>query len=174
MKWLAVLLISLAVGTAVAAPLDLHYGVNEVDINGDGVKDMIVKVRWENFNAHSFDRYLVMVRLEGEDYPQGVYEVPKGRNYDYVFRTEEAADCQIAAYNFTLNRHDMLEVTAFVKARWQETFCEPQPVTITTYRLTDGVKEDGMAAWGTPPYYLKEVRSAKTTRKYEDVSSLLK
>ena len=171
MKWIVALLMGW-LGTAIAPVwaevLDLKYGVNEVDINGDGVKDMIVRVRWDNLNAHSFDKYLVMIRLDGEDYRRGVYEVPKGRDYDYAFRTGEGADCDLAAYKFELDKHHLLKVTQYSKFMTTESFCDATPVTIKTYLLTDGVKEDGMASWGTPPFYLKEIKKVTTKRLYED------
>src|SRR5260370_10887204 len=33
----------------------LHYGVNRVDFNNDGVEDLVILARRENFNAHGFD-----------------------------------------------------------------------------------------------------------------------
>lgn len=151
-----------------AAPLEVHYGVNEVDINGDGVKDMIVRSRWENGNAHSFDRYLVMVRLSGKDYPQGVYEVPKGTEWDYKFMTSEGADCLRTGYRFELEQN-MLVVTQYSLDGGKQSFCEAQRMAVTTYKLTDNsIMEESVA-----PFYLRKISIKKSLRKYDNVINFI-
>lgn len=159
--------------TAWAGPLALNYGPNVVDINADDAPDLIIRTRWENFNAHSFDRYLVMVRLNGPDYPHALYEVAKDdQGPDYTFHTTEGADCTRTAYTFSLDSKGMLTVTRYMLEAGKNTYCEPSPLTVTTYHLTDSVKEQGMPLPGLTPYYLKKVKETVTQKRYADVSGL--
>jgi hypothetical protein len=85
-----------------AQPLTLNYGVNNVDINADGVNDMIVRTRWENMNAHSFDRYLITITLDGLEYSGAkIYEVPLDESYDYTKTYCEAAMMITTYYRLT-------------------------------------------------------------------------
>lgn len=157
-------------------PLDIAYGANSMDINADGIPDLIVRARWENWNAHSFDRYFIMVRLKDEQYyPNEYYEVAMGDNgADYQFHTTEGADCLVVGYTFSLDAKGMLVVKRYMRDPGVEQYCEPRHVTITTYRLTDSLKEQGLGLPGLTPYYLKSVHKYRTWRKYEDVKELMK
>jgi hypothetical protein len=110
-------------GLVYAAPLSLDYGANTLDINADGHDDLMVRSRWENGNAFSFDRYLVMIR-DGAVWQ----EVPFGDRYDYNFRTAESMDCVTAddmafrtLYTFELNKTGWLEVTRYTREKERKT-----------------------------------------------------
>lgn len=153
-----------------AQPLRLEYGVNKVDINADGVDDMIVRTRWENMNAHSFDRYLIAVTLDGPEYSGAkVYEVPLGDNSDYRIQTNEGADCLRVGFVFRLDGKGMLEVVKYRLEAGVETYCEPARMTTTTYRLRPN--PDG--GFGIPYFYLKQVRTTTSSKKYDDVSGFI-
>jgi hypothetical protein len=171
-----------------AAPLDIHYGVNEVDINGDGVKDLIVRVRWDNMNAHSFDKYMIALRLDKEDLGEPVsYDVPIGKTAPYnhpLMMTEEGMDCVTkddraihSGYVFSLNDKGYLEVKEFNRI-WKEP-ADAYPVEVTTYRLTDAstdsrIDEEIGVLPGDPSWYLKEVKKVRLKRKVCDVRELMK
>lgn len=153
-----------------AQPLRLDYGVNMVDINADGVDDMIVRTRWENMNAHSFDRYLIAVTLNGPAYSGAkVYEVPLGDDSDYRIQTNEGADCLRAGFAFSLDGNRMLKVVKYRLEAGVETYCEPARMTTTTYRLRPN--PDG--GFGIPYFYLKQVRMKTSSQRYEDVSGFI-
>lgn len=162
--------------SAFAVPLELHYGANSVDINGDGVPDLITKVRWNNGNAHSFDKYLISVqvrdgyrRVGDEKQTDAVMEeVPLGDGYKYDFMTQEGADCVLADYVFSLNKQKQL-VVKYYEREFGESFEDKMPVTVTTYSLTDSAKENKMAEWGVAPLYLKKVTGKKLTKRVCDV-----
>jgi hypothetical protein len=163
--------------SAFAVPLELHYGANSVDINGDGVPDLIVKTRWENMNAHSFDKYLVAIHLKDKFYDREYYEVPLGDTFDYSFANFESADClnkdiisQID-YKFELDK-GWLKVTRYERIGWDD-HSDVYPVKIMTYRLTDSGKE-GERGVGDPLFYLKLVDTQMARKKYCDVKDLMK
>jgi hypothetical protein len=168
-------LLAMPGGLGWAAPLELHYGANEVDINGDGVKDLIVKLRWDNGNAHSFDRYLIGVYLDGEWYDRGFYEVPKDTlDSDYRFHTTEGADCLRVGYKFWLDSKHVLMVKRYMLEEGHTYYCEAEHGTETTYRLTDITKETSEDFAGFPPVYLKKIKEIPFRKKYESVEELMK
>jgi hypothetical protein len=163
-----------------AVPLALHYGANNVDINGDGVPDLIMKTRWENYNAHSFDHYMIGIRLKkDETYDRDFYEVPLGDNYNYDFRSAESADCANkdivahVAYKFELDKKGWLQVTKYERMGWDD-HTEDYPVKVTIYHLTDTVKEYDVTPVGLAPFYLKAVKTSMAKKKYCDVWDLAK
>ncbi|SCA55428.1 exported hypothetical protein [Candidatus Terasakiella magnetica] len=60
MKWILVLMCSLFSFSAQASyeVIPLNYGFNEVDLDGDGKKETVIKTWRENFNAHRYSSYL--------------------------------------------------------------------------------------------------------------------
>lgn len=160
----------------------MHYGVNEVDINGDGVKDMIVKVRWDNMNAHSFDKYLVAVRVTTDDEGEkGLIEVPLGELYTYQFMASETADCaddsayepnQITSYKFELDKRGWLRVTEYNRSTPEGFFDQEHRTSlaeVTTYKLVDSFKGENGGEPGMPHFYLKKAKTKLTKKKYCDM-----
>lgn len=137
-----------------AEPVNLKYGVNNVDINADGVPDMIVKARWENGNAHSFNRYFVMMNIpESAGYSDGFYEVPLGEIAGYSFTTVEGADCLRTGFRFELNKQKVLRVIKYSLKPSEDYFCGKSVLTETVYELEKRTGFDiGV------PYYLKDVK----------------
>lgn len=168
-------------------PLDIHYGANEVDINGDGVKDLIVRYRWDNMNAHSFDRYLVTLRLKSEyGFEEPVpYDVPLGkRGYDHsIMMAAEGMDCVTAddralhnGFTFALDKKGRLVVRMYDRI-WKKP-ADKYPVEVTTYRLTEGgvderVDEEIGILPGDPVWYLKEVGKRRLVRWACDVREVM-
>ena len=153
-----------------AERLDLHYGVNEVDINGDGVKDVIVKARFDTGTAHSYDTYIVMIKLPKEErHDQEYFKVPReetGNGFD--LDTAEGADCIVRDYKFELDAKHQLLVTRYDRDAGTQ-WCGAGKVTITTYRLLDtsAIQFDAQ-----PPFILQKVKEKRTLKKYESVEQL--
>ena len=154
-----------------AEDLKLNYGANPVDINGDGKLDLIVKVRWENGNAHSFDKYLISIlQKDGYGNPQFI-EVPLGESAKYSIRSYEGADCILTDYKFEIDNNKRLKVTKFARD-FGKSFFDKQPVTITTYLLKYAHEEYELVTPGQPNFYLKQVSETKTKQNYCDVRNL--
>ncbi|MBI1363163.1 MAG: hypothetical protein GC134_04190 [Proteobacteria bacterium] len=164
-----------------AEPLTMHYGVNDVDMNGDGVDDIIVKSRWENGNAHSFDRYLALINCKDELCREGVYEVPLGLMEKGSFVTSEGAGCasespnglsQLTDYTFEKDENGLLVITKYARD-FGENYSSKMPVTITSYKFSDALKEGEMSI-GLPRFYFKEVSKRTTEDKYCNVRDLIR
>jgi hypothetical protein len=156
---------------AQAEELKLEYGVNNVDINADGLDDAIVKSRWENGNAHSFDRYLILAQLKGEHNLHGFYEIPLGDRVNYSFTTSEGADCILTDYKFAKKKSGLLEVTKYTRNHG-ENYASDEHVTITTYVFADSIKDEDFSI-GFPVFYLKETNETVTDKKYCNVRDLM-
>lgn len=155
---------------AQAEVLKLEYGVNNVDINADGLEDIIVKSRWENGNAHSFDRYLILAQLKGKHNLNGFYEIPLGDSANYSFTTSEGADCILTDYKFAKNESGFLEVTKYAR-NFGESYASDEHVTVTNYIFADSIKDEEFSI-GFPILYLKKMSEAVTDKKYCNVRDL--
>jgi hypothetical protein len=156
---------------AQAEELKLEYGVNTLDINADGLDDVIVKSRWENGNAHSFDRYLIMAQLKGEHNLNGFYEIPLGDRVSYSFTTSEGADCILTDYKFAKNKSGFLEVTKYARNH-SESYASDEYVIITSYVFADSIKDEDFSV-GFPILYLKKTNETVTDKKYCNVRDLM-
>ena len=156
---------------AQAGELKLEYGVNNVDINDDGLDDIIVKSRWENGNAHSFDRYLILAQLKGEHNLNGFYEIPLGDRAKYSFTTSEGADCILTDYKFAKNKSGFLEVTKYAR-NLGKSYASEEHVTITSYVFADSIKDEDFSI-GFPILYLKKINEKVTDKKYCNVRNLM-
>lgn len=172
MKRLGIISIILSAGfygLGYAQTLKLEYGVNNVDINADGVEDIIVRTRWENMNAHSFDRYVIAMVLEGENYSGAkYYEVPLGDTYEYRIETREGAECVRIGYKFILNSDKMLEVEEYKLDESEEHYCGKAAMKTIKYRL---MESEGNV--GIPYFYLKKIEERKSLKKSETVEDLI-
>ena len=148
---------------AFADKLKLHYGTNRIDLNSDGLDDLILKVRWENGNAHSFDKYLVALNNR-----KNYLEIPLGDRANYNFTSSEGADCILEDYTFRKDETGRLEVLRF-RREHGKSYGDFQKVTITTYKLI----EDPDPIPGFPPYFLKPMTKRITEKKYCDVRELM-
>lgn len=156
-----------------AEVLNLHYGVNEVDVNGDGVQDMIVKARWENFNAHSFDRFLIMIKLKDSYLDRDYYEVPLGNDSNYMFVTAEGMDCVSAddramhvMYRFERDKQHRLMIYKYAR-HWLKP-ADNYFVDEILYVLHRNQDSD----WG-PPYSLQKKWQKRLKKKVCDVRDVV-
>lgn len=155
-------------GAVQAAPLEVAYGPNRVDINADGVPDLIVRTRWDVVSAHSADMYLIAVAHQ----PDGYDVVGTETDNTTMLATSEGADCVLSGYVFRLNSKKMLEVD-YYKREMGESYSDSRPVTVTTYQLANREQVD-LGGIGLTPYYLKKVHERVTKERYCDVRELMK
>jgi hypothetical protein len=156
--------------TGQATDLVLLYGTTEVDVNADGLNDMIVKTRWHNGNAHDFDIYKVALQTKDEQGHIEYQEVPLGPTFPYLFATTEGSDCVTdddrafhTAYTFKLDAKGMLNVEKYQR-RWKHP-APAYPIEVTTYRLT-GSEGDTV---GVAPVYLKKISTQKRPGQFCDI-----
>ncbi len=159
---------------AFADVLNIKYGVNSMDINGDGIDDMIIRTRWDVSSAHSADKYSLAVSYGGNGafIPKGYYDVGFQEDNSRILWTSEGADCVLSGYVFHVNKGKALEIDYYHRD-WGEGYADTQPVTITRYRLTDRHNE-ALEGMGLTPYFLKKIKERRIMKKYCDVRPLMK
>ncbi len=177
LSMVAVAIIAATQGAFAEAPISSNptritsdYGLTLTDLNADGEKDIILRNRWDNGNAHSFDRYTIAIlQTDPASGMHIAYEVPLGESSQYRIQTDEGAECLRTGYVFRLNNKRQLELVEYRLAEGTETYCEMTPMTTTTYRLE---RTEGEA--GLPPFYLRKVEQKLSSQPYADVNPFMR
>lgn|GEM_PF-5522069 len=131
---------------------------------------MILKVRWENGNAHSFDNYII-----GMNFGNTFLEAPLGNRANYSINTTEGASClgsdisHLRDFAFRKSKAGWLEVFEY-KREFGETYGTAGLVTVTHYKLV----QDREPVPGFPDYFLKPVKKYITKEKHCNVRELMK
>lgn len=169
-------LILLIPQAAFAEAITLNYGANYIDINNDGLEDLIVKMRHENGNAHSYDTYVIAINT-GHAYQT----VPLGFPNEVKIQTVEGAGCVVETSNgishlvdfeFNLTSDNNFEIKRYERPQGSG-YGDIKPITITSYNLVDEVKEYGALTVGVPQFYMKEINREITEKEYCHVYEVL-
>ncbi|MDD9911559.1 MAG: hypothetical protein OXR68_01420 [Alphaproteobacteria bacterium] len=154
-------------GIAYGNEVNFHYGANFVDINADGKDDLIVKTRWENTNAHSYDKYTFAIRENKKDddgLEQSIfYEVFLDEEGNGL-TTSEGADCMLVGYQFK-TKDGVLEFTKYERPLG-EGYIDKQPVTKTKYSLVSTVAKQGAVYPGDPLWFFEKESELVTDSKH--------
>jgi len=164
---------------AQAEELELKYGVNTIDINADGLDDVIVKSRWENGNAHSFDRFYTVLAskwMKGQ-----LYEVPVGKTgYDapHFFETRENVSCHSSELAHTVKivfeKQASGEVVAKKFFLENGRYSEERSAFMKIYHLTNTIEEFGIGGnIGAGLHFWKKGDVINLEGKYCDVKKAI-
>lgn len=165
-KIFIVLLILLVMpkGGLSAEPLNINYGANFIDLNGDGFKDLITKVYVENGNSHSFDRYQIAVNKNE------IYQAVSLENdSSYKLDTVVGADCKRKDFLFYLKDNNLIIIKASIPDG-ETTFCEEKEALFETFKLI--YNKDFIT--GFPEYYLKLQSQKHSENLYQDINLAIK
>ena len=155
--------------------LNINYGANNIDINADGIDDLIVKSRWENGNAHSFDRFYTALASQ---WSKGqLYEVSVSKTgYDapHFFETRENVGCLSSELAHTVkivfekqNNGKIVAKKFFLESG---SYAEKRSAFMEIYHLTDTVEEFGMGGnIGAGLHFWKKGEVIHLKGKYCDV-----
>ena len=151
--------------------VELRYGTKEVDLDGDGRKDLIVRAHRANFNAHSFDTTTIYIWTA----PEGSDDRAKSElqivpyqvktDQELILRTGGGADGLLEDFRLLLDatHHSAVLITA--KRDFGKSFADSQPVHFQFYRLS--FNPDG--APGTPAVFFKAEQQVTSRKTYVDV-----
>ena len=153
--------------------IGLRNGVNEIDINGDGLKDLIV-IRWrENYNAHGFDIVTFYLQFKSDVRPKDKWRLVPFFNETGVsektdFSTEMGADCILCDIRVVRPASPKkAPVTIVIGVRdFGESYAEKASVTFIVYELRYNKEGDP----GKPPYYFQRTKTIPGRNKYCDIN----
>jgi len=156
--------------------LSLKNGPNEIDLNGDGIKDLVFVAWRENYNAHGFDLLTFYLnasdlRYEGERKEQWLL-IPffneKGVQDMTSYSSEMGADCILSDIRILRSKaSDRAPVMVVIGAReFGKSYADSASVKFIVFELRHN--KEGMS--GAPPFYFQKTRIIPGKKKYCDIN----
>lgn len=150
--------------THASSEVSLHYGINRVDLDGDGIKDMVVMGRHEYFNAHAFDYVSFLVYMPNADVNWHIVPFPRAKKR-FRLLASGGADCTLHDFRLYTPKHSKSKILVVADRKFTKSYGEENTVTFTYYKLSkDPGHEDG------PAVYFEQTKVVKTEKKYCDVN----
>ncbi len=151
--------------------IKLENGVNYIDFNGEGKKDIVIKAWFENFTAHGY--YLYAFIISRPDYPSGknwlVVPIESDKKaLEDSFRTSQGADCVIRDIRLMKDRNNKVEII-IAERPLDESFSEFRKVIFYRYQL----KEDTEGLPGSPRFRFQLHDKWMSKNAYCDVNDAL-
>jgi hypothetical protein len=153
--------------------ISLHNGPNEIDLDGDGIKDDIF-IAWRgNEDAHGYERITFYRKTINKEHAwelvpffnrQGKFELDSQR-------TTLGADCALGVVVVIEANEKNSPVAVLVANReLGKSYADPAHVSFSYYELARNA--DGIPGW--PSIYWKETRTIESMRDYCDVKDALR
>jgi hypothetical protein len=156
--------------------VQLHNGINYVDLNNDGVADTVTVAQRENYNAHSFEVTTVYIwaapsqqekmQLQIVPFDPTSDEVQKNLLNPLNIIASGGADCTLHDFRLLLSRKDKSLMLITADRKWGQSYSDTQTVIFKVYKLAENT--EGLAGW--PIYYFKKSREFAARAKYCDVN----
>jgi carbapenem resistance CarG-like protein len=151
----------------------ISYGVTNTDWTSDGVNDVIVLGRRENFNAHGFDvatLYVVGAPHQGAKPILNLVPVLGQAKERFELLVSGGADCVLHDFRLLQGKkpNDVLLILA--DRELGESYAADADVTFETYALK--VNEESVA--GAPLYGFEKLSSSKAKKRVCDVEEAFK
>lgn len=161
----------------------LNDGVNYIDINNDGRKDMVIKSWYENNNAHGYYMYLFLInnpeadttKHPNESEPEGYqkpiqwliapFEGAKGDILDSL-HSFQGADCVLHDIHLRRDKDRKFEIIIANRPLVDNFAEEGQKVTFSRYEFVND--NEGLA--GFPPFRFVYKDKVTTRRPYCDAN----
>ena len=156
------------------ALVDLKNGINAIDLDGDGLKDMVVSGYRSNGNAHDYvftTFYSNETSSDGSEWGLVTFfdirDMPKA---DY-FRDFEGADCTLEDIALLQSKalHPQPVIVVIAKREFGSTFIDKMPVTFDIYETV----RDKYGGIGHPNVYFRQVRHLRAKHDYCDVNKAM-
>ncbi len=147
----------------------IKYGITNIDLDGDGKNDLVVKGFVNNVSAHTMDYYTFYVmkeNLEGKVIPNLV-KIKNDKDFDYSFSSSRGADCELSGVRIKKESKEIKGMQLIIARReFGETYVDSQKVTFSYYKLV--YDED----WSL--YIFEIYKSVVSKNSYCDVNDAFK
>ena len=150
----------------------LSNGENQVDLDGDGMKELVLVARRDDFDAHGYDRVTfvrrdVAVRDQWHIIP---FFDAEGRHEDDSVRTSGGADCVLQSLSLIAPRSIGKAMRLLVAQReFGSSYFDRRPVTFTFYELM--MNSEGLPGW--PRSYWQATQTVRSKEVYCDADDAL-
>ena len=155
----------------------LESGVTRVDLNGDGVMDMVTKSRVDIGNAHNSSVYRFLLRLEAPYFSEVTWVVvpiqfPGEDEAWPETSTTEGASCILRDIRLLVDKQGKESRTTLIVANrdFGESFADEEDVTFNVFRF----ETDHQSNPGSPTFYFRHVTTIAGKSKHCDINQAFK
>lgn len=146
--------------------VEVKNGVNYIDINGDGIKDIVISGHRHNITAHSFQVYSMYIndpiQVENKIYKWQIVAINEKGKEDYTLYTIEGADCVLKDIRFIKLNRDKKYYLVVAERDLSKSFAEEDYVKFKFYELFKDDLENR--------YVYKKISEKQSSKKYCDVN----
>jgi len=145
----------------------LRYGINRVDFNNDGVEDLVILAKRENFNAHGFDIISFYANESGsQEGLLGIVSIFDKKKENLTLAVSGGADCLLHDFRLLKRKRGHGSLLIVADRIMSNSYFENNTVIFKYFTLqANADREVGYPFWY---FSLSEVRKAKM--KYCDVN----
>ena len=115
-------------------PIALRVGPNDVDLDGDGTADVVVKARWENGNSHSFWNYVFYRRGTEEGWDVVPVDFEDKKLPRIGLNSHEGADCAVSDVRLVRTGDQAVELVV-AERDMGSSYADKRSVTFTWFGL---------------------------------------
>ncbi len=151
------------------AIVKLFYGTNHVDINNDGINDLVFFARRENFNAHGFDVvtfYIQIPKKDGIIKPWNIVPLFKENKESLTLEVSGGADCILNDFRLLKPKQGTQGLLIVAKRELSGSYYEKAAVSFDYYTLENNTAGE----IGRPLAYFNYQKTVKSKNKYCDVN----
>ena len=158
-------------GLACAQPdcVSLKNGINLIDINADGMKDIIFSASYDNNTSHPSQTINVFVKNKHGGY--NIVPYPEASGFTWADVSLSASTTKIYDYKLikSRNKYFMVSAEKFITAKNNGDITDLTRVKMNRYIIVEGGNDPGI-----PAFQWNQAGSYVTKEKYNDVDDALK
>lgn len=146
----------------------LNYGANQVDFNNDGVNDLIVLAKRENFNAHGFDVVTFYFRpaLDWAKSRWDIIPIYGMGNEQLTLQPSGGADCLLHDFRIMKPKTGNQALLIVANRKMTDSYFEKNSVSFDYFTLE--YNSEGEA--GAPAAFFRRQKTVQSKRQYCDVN----
>lgn len=158
---LLIMLNCFANGSDIINIKNITNGINYIDLNNDGVKDLVLKGHYHNISAHDYDTFSFYINYKIYN---DTYQIVKTTPEEFIITNQNGADCQLKTIKIVNidNKNKILVVSREFGA----SYTDYQTVNFSIFNIGfDDISRT---------FSLEQEKTYQTTQKYCDVNEAIK